>query len=823
MKRVLFILLWFALAGTVLAGLVGVAGYIYFSRDLPSFTKVSDYQPPQVTTIYARDGSIMGYFYGDEKRFMITLDEVSPWLIKAVLAKEDATFYEHKGINPKAILRAAVKNFFGSEQQGASTITQQIVKRLVVGREKSYQRKIREMILAIRLERYLSKDEILTIYMNQIFLGHGSYGFECAAQTYFAKHAKDLNIAESAVLACLPKAPSAVNPYTNPVETRRQQIHTLNRMKEEGWITEAQYKEALDFPLEYKKMPEPSALGAWYREEVRRRLVDFFSPENVEAMKLPITRYRDDAVRNGGLHIYTSMDPDHQRAAETALRKGLLETSKRMGWQGPIAHIAPEKYQDFLDENPFFPDMLDNAGWVKALVTKVGKDGAEVRMGDYKGLIAHPGMEWSKRFNSKAEGAPEIAGRATLKGVEPGDVVWVAAFGAKGDAHPVSVPYKPADENGKGGIPAYEPHKVTTETAIKVTLEQVPLVDGAVVSIENETGDLVAMVGGYAYSVSGDYRNSFNRATQAVRQPGSSFKPIVYSAAMDNGYTAGSILNDAPFVIEPSAGAPGWSPSNFDNSFLGPLVLRTALALSRNVCTVRVAQSIGMDAVVQRAHDLGIKGNIPPVLAVSLGAYDLTPLDLTTAYTAFANNGDLVMPRMVISIKDSWGKPIVNFSKDVKKEAITPQNAYIMSFLLKEVVNAGTATAAKVLDRPVAGKTGTTNESRDAWFIGFSPYLTSGIYVGYDAHQPMGGQETGGRAAVPIFTEYRKAIDKKYEPTDFTRPDGIVFATVDAETGYLPTSNTIKSFNLPFKAGTEPTTSVSPDVEVDIFMDQYNF
>ncbi len=831
MRRFLFITLVTCLVGLVLAILAATGVYFWAARDLPSFTKVSDYQPPQVTTVYARDGSIMGYFY-DEKRFMITLDEMSPAIVKAFLAKEDATFYQHKGVNPKAILRAFIKNIVSDDKQGGSTITQQVVKRLVVGAEKSYERKLREVILAYRLEGYLSKDEILTIYLNQIFLGNGAYGIEAAAQTYFAKHAIDINIAEAAVLACLPQAPSSVNPYADPAATREKQIFTLGRLKTLGWITDEEYQEAVDYPLEYKRMPDPSPLGAWYLEEVRRRLIEYFTPENIRALKLPLSRYGRDAVYNTGLNVYTSMDPVHQRAAETALRNGLLETSKRMGWQGPVGHLAESGYEEFLQKNPFMPEMLDNAGWCKALVVKVDKDGAHVRLGEYKGLIAARSMDWARRFNDKATNAPALAGRSVFKGVEPGDVVWVAAVGAKGDSHPASVPAREPDANGKNGVPAYDPAKIAKDTVIRVTLEQVPLVEGALTSIETKSGDLVAMVGGYAYSVAGEYRNSFNRATQAVRQPGSSFKPIVYSAAMDNGFTAGTMLKDAPFVLDGSTGAAPWSPSNFDGKFEGPMILRTALARSRNVCTVRVAQAIGMDAVVQRAHDLGIKGNIPPALAVSLGAYDVTPLDMATAYTAFANNGDLVIPRLVTSITDTFGRTIIEFTPDVVKEAISPQNAYIMATLLKDVVNAGTATKARVLARPVAGKTGTTNDSRDAWFLGFSPYLVSSVYVGYDAHLPMGGQETGGRAAVPIFIDYRQAIDNLYEPADFVRPEGIRMVSVDADNGYLAGPSSAKVLNLPFIEGTEPKTVAGQELQKgdddvrsgeQLFMDQMGF
>lgn len=793
-----------------LAALAAAAMIYWVSRDLPPHTRIADYRLPVVTTVYARDASVMGYLY-DEKRFVISLEDMPEHLRRAFVAAEDGEFYEHFGINPMAIGRAFYNNMrSGKITGGGSTITQQIVKRLLLTSEKSYIRKLREAILAVRLEKYLTKNEILTIYLNEIYLGNGSHGVEAASRTYFGKHARELTLAEAAVLATLPQAPSTNNPYVNPTATKGRQRYVLEQMLRHGWITEAQFDEAYAQPLEYKAMPDPSwKLGAWYLEEVRRSLLQLFSEENVREKGINIELYGKDAVYNAGLNVYTAMDPKHQAAAETALRLSLLETTKRQGWRGPVATVAPEDVEAYLDRHPFFPEQLDNAGWVRALVTDVTSKGATVRLGAYTGFIDVATMAWARTPNIKV--APDgIQIKDAAKVLNIGDVVWVSAVGAKGDANPVGAPFKEADAKGKGGVPAYAPAAVAKESVIQLCLEQIPEAEGALVSMETETGDVVALVGGYEYS----QKNQYNRATQARRQPGSSFKPIVYSAAIDNGYTAGSILLDSPYVISADATTKLWRPGNYDGTFLGPLLLRTALARSRNLCTVQIAQHIGMPVIVQRAKELGIEGDIPAELAVSLGAHEVTPINMVSAYSAFAHGGRRVTPRLITRVTDTWGQDLVVF-EPVKVQAISEQNAFIMATLLKDVVNAGTAYKAKVLGRPLGGKTGTSNEERDTWFMGFSPQLVTGVYTGYDQARSLGRLETGGRTALPAFVYYRRQIDDMYPPDDFVEPENIVFATVDSRTGKLAGPGSEKSFTLPFVRGTEPRTRAGQAGEVE--------
>jgi penicillin-binding protein 1A len=812
-------LCFFALLALTSLGLLGAGGlfalYLWVSKDLPSITKVSDYRPPQVTTVYARDGSIMGYFFR-EKRFLVNIEQMPRHLPLAFLAAEDARFFDHPGFDLKAIIRAFITNLqAGAPKGGASTITQQVIKRLLLTPERSYERKLKEIILAYRLEKYLTKEQILYIYLNQIYLGNSSYGVEAAARTYFAKHVEDLSLAESAVLAGLPKAPSRNNPYAEPENIKERQEWVLDRMLDVGFISQAEHAEAKAQALVYHSMPDPSwSVGSWYLEEVRRQLLAYFTEENVRNKKIALDMtthdpgrsaeerakipYEERVVYEAGLHVYTVMDPVHQRAAEIALRAGLHDACKRRGWRGPLEKLTPDAFASFLRNTAFTPQALENANWVKGLVTAVTRAGAEVALGEeHKGFIDVKTMGWARTPNTNI--SPEAAGRVTdaAKVLAVGDVVWVSAVGATGTANPVSQPFLPTDKNGPAR--AYSAADITPEILIPLCLEQLPDLQGAVASIDVEAGDLVAIAGGYAFSP----ESQFNRATQAKRQPGSSFKPIVYSTALDNGLTAGTILLDAPFVLPASSSSKLWRPGNFDGKFLGPVLLRTALAKSRNLCTVRVAQQIGMPAIVERARQLGIPGDIPAVLAVSLGSYEATPQNMAEAYTAFANHGLRIKPRIIREVQDCWQNRLVSFDPDIQ-EAISPQNAYIMSYLLKEVVNAGTATRARVLGRPVAGKTGTSNDERDAWFIGFSPYLVTSVYVGYDNNAPMGRMETGGRAALPIFIRYRQQVDPLYPPTDFPIPPGISFALVDANTGYLAGAGSTETYSLPFMPGTTP-------------------
>jgi penicillin-binding protein 1A len=759
MKRLLKLLTVLLPVGLVLGVAGAVAVYWWAARDLPGFTSITDYKPALVTTVYAKGGQVLGYLYR-EKRFLVGLDQMSELLPKCFLAAEDSGFYQHEGVDPVAIFRAFLANLkSGATRQGGSTITQQVIKRLLLTPEKSLKRKAREAILAYRLEHYLNKNDILTIYLNQIYLGAGAYGVEAAARTYFGKHASELSLAECALIAGLPQAPSRYDPYKNLEAAKNRQMYVLERMLELGWVKREQYDAAVREHLVFKEMGDPSwQVGPYYLEEVRRWLIE---------------RFGEQETYEGGLTVQTACDLGHQAAADKAMHDGLLAAAKRHGWEGPLQHLdGQDKMNEFLKSEAVNDKALVPGKWVKVLVVDPQKDKALVRFGAYEGEIPVKTLGWAREPN--VHRAPEDVPRVddTRKVLKKGDVVWASL-------------QKVPEGQAKAGF--------------ILGLETEPEVEGALVSVKLEDGELMALNGGFSFAES-----QFNRATQSKRQPGSSFKPIVYSAAMDAGFTAASIVPDAPFEYFDAEHARIWKPMNYENVFYGPTLLRTALAKSRNLVTIRVAQKIGVQRIIERARAMGLEADFQPNLSVALGSGEVSLLNLVQAYTAFGRGGAAVKPRMVLAVKSPWGQDLYK-SQVEAVQAMSPQTAYIMTSLLKEVVRDGTGAKAKVLNKPLAGKTGTSNNEVDAWFMGFSPYLITGVHVGYDQPKPMGRLETGGRAALPIWLQYRQAVESQYPPADFPQPEGIVMVNVDAKTGLLAGSGGGESYFLPFKEGTEPT------------------
>ncbi len=757
--RLFKVFLTLFLIGVIGVTLTGIGVYFWITKDLPNIRKISDYSPCLTSTVYARDGEVLGYF-SHQNRFLCPLSDMSPYVPKAFLAAEDSGFYHHKGIDIWGILRAAIKNIeAGSIVQGGSTITQQVVKSLLLTPERSYKRKLKEAILAYRVENNLTKDEILTIYLTQIYLGSGAYGVEAAARTYFGKHAKDLNLAEAAVLAGLPKAPSYYDPYKHPDRAKRRQRYVLDRLLKLGWITQKQYNEAISYPLEYKRMKDPSwKVGPYFLEEVRKFLIN---------------RYGEDKTYCGGLRVYTTLDINHQKAAEEALKKGLIASTKRRGFRGPVMHLSPEDYSMFLDSQENATQKLCGGKWIKVLVTGVKREGAFVAFSKEKGWIPVTSMTWCRKIDpSKApEEVPKI--KDARKVLKVGDVVWASLTKQKKDGKYI------------------------------LALQQQPLVEGALVSLDPRNGQVLALVGGYSFK-----KSQFDRAVQAKRQTGSAFKPIVYSAAIDNGFTAASVILDAPIVYWDRGTNSTWRPENYEKKIYGPTLLRTALVYSRNLVTIRIGMKIGIDKVIARARALGLRADFPHNLSVCLGTASVSLIDLCKAYTGFARLGTVIDPIMILKVQDSYLRDIDTFKPQIKK-AISPQNAYIITYLMQQVVKYGTGWRAKVLHRPVAGKTGTTDEQKDAWFMGFTPYLLTGVYVGFDEPKPMGKYETGSRAACPIWVMYRQKVEDDYPVMDFNKPPGIVMAKIDAKTGLLAGPYTKESYILPFIAGTQPT-QISP-------------
>ena len=780
MKRVLVFSLLTVITLMIVGLLVGIGILLYVSDDLPDFTNISDYRPFLVTTIYSAEGEIVGELY-KERRYLVPMKSIPQHVIYAFLAAEDKAFYEHDGVNITSIIRAFIINtWYGAVKQGGSTITQQVVKALLLTPERTYTRKIKEAILAYRLEKYLSKEEILSVYLNQIYFGEGAYGIESASRTYFAKHVNELSIAQAAILAGLPKAPSMYDPYRNPELIKQRQAYVLGQMLDKNWITKQEYESAMNEELSYQrwdsdKIPVQQAC-LWYVEHVRQELLKFLTKENLKSKNIALKVDGEDALFTLGLNIYTPLRVKEQIAASQALRKGLEDLSKRRGFQGPVRTLtSAQEIQQFLTESlqQFSVDEFRKGGYVQALVTQVTPQYAQVRFAHYTGTIALQDMYWARKPNINQVLGKNNRPHDVTKVLTKGDIVYVAI------KPNVEIVLKP-------------------NTTLPLVLQQVPAMEGAILSMAVKTGDVVAMVGGYDFHTS-----KFNRAIQAKRQPGSAFKAIVYSAAMDNGFTPASVVLDAPVaVLDPTTNRL-WRPDNYENNFYGYMLLRKGIALSRNLVTIRIAQTIGIPKIVERANQLGIIGSYPNELGVSLGAVEATLIQMVDAFGAFANLGELVKPRFITTIKDPTGFLLYEFPVDTQ-QVITPQNAFIMQYLLRGVIEEGTGRRALALNMPVIGKTGTSNDEKDGWFIGAIPQLVTGVYVGYDQAQSLGKYEGGARSALPIFVDYMAKIRSQYPNENFLPPEDIVKVQVDSKTGLLPNKDST-IITIPFIKGTEPT------------------
>ena len=733
---------WFLLgAAGISFGLCSVAGAILFAfyaqinRSLPSTQSLKNYHPPLVSSLYARDGSLIGEFY-TERRFLVPLQQVSPYLIKAFLAAEDVRFYEHAGVDLQGIIRAFYRNWEAGEIiQGGSTITQQVVKSLLLTPEKTWIRKLKEALLAYRIDQSLSKDQILELYLNQIYFGSGAYGVEAAALTYFSKHASELTMSEATLLAGLPKAPSRYSPFHDLPAARERQKHMLQRMANVGFISRETAEEVFAEPLQ---LAEP-------RHWTRKTLNSF----SEEVRRQVEQRYGKDGLYREGLQIYTTLDPKAQEYAELALDRGLRELDKRHGYRKTLRHLPVEKWEDFLKElqvrnAQLVPDKVQEAIVMKYLPkTRTYLLG----LGSGRAELSSSGWKWIG-----------VSGSGAAKMFRPGDII--------------SVRIEKQQGNG----------------VWLAALEQEPSVQGAFLAIATETGEVLCMVGGREFE-----KSQFNRATQAVRQPGSAFKPIIYAAAIDKGYTEASILIDSPIIREdPSLRGP-WKPANYDREFWGPILLSKALIHSRNIATVKLLDAIGIDYAIDYARRLGITARLTPTLSLALGASEISLWELIGAYSSFSNQGKRVAPYMISKILDRNGH-ILEEHQVQGEPVISPQTAYVMTHLLQDVIQQGTGEKAKSLGRPAAGKTGTTNELKDAWFIGYTPSILAGVWVGHDDHNlPLGAKETGGRAACPIWVYFMENWLKEKPTETFSIPPGVVFVKINNSTGARARSNDPKA------------------------------
>ena len=711
-------------AGVALAILLGIGLAMAYPK-LPDVKELADYRPKLPLRVLTADGEVIGEF-GEERRNLTPIEDIPPVMVNAVLAIEDARFYEHNGVDYKGMLRAALANLSQAKSQGASTITMQVARNVYLSSEKSYMRKIYEVLLTFKLEHMLTKEQILEIYMNQIFLGHRAYGFAAASQVYFGKPLKDVTIAEAAMLAGLPKAPSAYNPISNPKRAHIRQQYIIDRMVENGFITEAQATAAKNEPLRLRRFNDDHQVHAEYMAEMVRQAI--------------FARYGDETYTRG-LQVYTTLNAQDQRAAYQALRRGVLDFERRQHYRGPEKFIdLPADQQarlnaidDVLDDHP------DNGELMAAVVLEASARKVVVVRGDNDPItITGDGLKPVQ--SGLADKAPP-----NLK-LRPGAVVRVVKTGGN-----------------------------TWE------ITQLPEVEAALVAMDPRTGEIRALVGGFDFN-----KNKFNHVTQAWRQPGSSFKPFIYSAALEKGITPATVVNDQPLFFSASTtGGKPWEPKNYDGKYDGPMTVRTALAKSKNMVSISILKSVGAETAQEWITHFGFEASKhPPYLTMALGAGSVTPMQMASGYSVFANGGYYVSPLMITRVTDPKGKVLMESPAKMPDEAqrtISPRNAFVMSQLLQEVARSGTAARAQsTLKRPdLYGKTGTTNDAMDAWFVGYQPTLVGAVWVGYDNPRNLGSRETGGGLSLPIWISFMQQALRNTPVQEIQPTEGVVFTQGD--------------------------------------------
>ncbi len=731
-------------------------------RDLPTFDSFQDYQPSLVSRVYADNGEIIGQFF-NERRLYTPIADIPQTLTQAVIAVEDTRFLEHPGLDIIGIGRAAWTNLKkGGRFQGASTITQQLARALFLSPERTYTRKIKELILAIKMEWVLTKDQILEMYLNQIYFGHGAYGIAAATLTYFDKSVTELSLPESAFLAGLPKAPNTYSPYRNPELAKSRKELVLHRMVQAEAISAEEAQGAASETLNYRRQ-SIKRVGAYFTEEIRQHLVE---------------RYGESLVYKGGLQIYTTLNIPAQKLAEESLQQGLRQVDKRQGWRGPLGHV--ELTKDFVPPEDYpelhSPKAALIHGLYRGLVTKVTKKSASILVGNtYKGTISLDDMEWARR---RLKDVKDLASAVTQKEATPRQILKV------GDI----VEVLPKDSNLETGT---------------FVLEQTPLVEGSLIALDPRTGAVLAMAGGYDFN-----RSQFNRAVAARRQPGSAFKPLIYAAALQQGLSPATLILDAPVVYQDEELDRVWKPENYEKRFYGTISLREALRHSRNAATVRLLEQIGVPQVITIASHLGVQSPLSQDLSLALGSSSVTLQEMTSAYGVFSNQGIWLNPYQITLVKDVKGE-ILEQHLFEPRQAMTQENAYLTTNMLMDVIQSGTGRRAKKIGRPLAGKTGTTNGYNDAWFVGYAPNLATGVWVGFDSVRTMGRLESGARAALPIWTQFMGKALRNLPVMTFRIPEGIQFAQVDTTTGDLPTKSSRHISTEVFRKGTEPAKAAA--------------
>lgn len=697
--RVLFGLL------VLLSALVGatVGLLLVYATDLPQVDALEAYRPSSITEIYDDHGRVIGSF-ALQRRVVASYDDFPPVLREALISIEDKDFYRHSGINFWRIIGAAYRDIeSGGKVQGASTLTMQLARNLFLSPDRRWQRKVQETMLAIQIERHFTKPQIFTLYANQIFLGHGVYGFEAASEFYFSKPAKQLSLDEAALLAGLPKGPGVYSPINRPDRAQKRRNLVLNAMLEDGKITAAQADAARSAPIVLHLAHDPNSLAPYFVEEIRRYLE---------------SKYGADQVHEGGLKVYTSLDVDLQRAANRDVLDGLAAYERRHGWKGHLENVVGEGIELEKYSNPDWDDEPELGGYVHSLITSAGPGIATLKFGRYTAALGQADVAWT--------------GQKLINILKAGDVCYVKIL------------------------------SLGTNGAAKVSLEQDSGAQGALLAIDNTTGGIKALVGGRDFNDS-----KFDRVTQALRQVGSSFKPYVYTTAIDEGASPDDTILDEPVSFETPSGL--YSPHNYDEKFEGIISLRRALAQSRNIPALKLADKVGIRNVIDYAERFGITAKLPPYLPVALGAAEITLAEQVSGYSVFPNDGVRVIPRYITRVTDYEGRVLEEDFPEVK-DVISERTARIMTSMLQGVVLHGTAVAAARLPFPAGGKTGTTNDFTDAWFVGFSPAMTCGVWVGYDEKKSLGAKETGARAALPIWMNFMTTAMAGKDPGEFQPP-----------------------------------------------------
>ena len=774
------ILRFILLAGLGL-GLTGigalVGAYFYVSGSLPKVDTLADYRPPIISRVFSDDGAVIAEFYR-ERRIVVPVSRMPQPLLQAFVSAEDSNFFQHQGIDLLSILRAALKNLkAGGIVQGGSTITQQVAKSMLLSPEKKFSRKFKEAILAWRMEQRLSKEEILHLYLNQIYLGHAAYGVQAAAENYFDKNVEDLTLAECAILAGLPQAPSRYSPYRHFAKAKERQKYVLGRMLEEKYISAEEAAAALREEVTiHPRTNVHIREAAYFAEQVRRHLEQ---------------TYGEERLYTAGLQVYTTMNLAMQQAAQRAVQENLRDYDRRTGYRGPQKVLDAATAEAFLQEQiAFLAENPPQVGtFLDAILSGSTDQALQVRIGDRSGDIPRKGLDWAGTVRVVAAGQKPMGN-------------------AEGKETRLPI----------GSLLLVRVEKLREDGGLGLSLAQEPQAQGALVALDPHTGQVKAMVGGYDF-----YASQFNRVIQAHRLPGSAIKPIIYAAALDKGYTPATVILDTPLVYRGTTASgeeTEWKPKNYEKKFNGPTSFRSALTHSQNIITIKILEDIGVGYTVNYARKLGIASPLNRDLTLALGSSALTPLELATAYSVFANGGVRISPAYITRIANRDGRVLESVDpgdfpggladdqrliKLTPERVISPETAYLITNLMESVIRDGTGRRARELGRPAAGKTGTTNDLKDAWFAGYVPQLVAVAWTGYDQERPLGKKETGARAALPAWLSFMKEAVKQFEPRDFTVPDDIEFRPIDPLTGLLASEDSAEALIEVFAPGSVPT------------------